>query len=298
MEKDNPNVRRLKETLSILRCGYYRKRIRKTKLKLSREEMEEAYVLLPETVHSIVETGVWPKSQEDTICAYTCENLDSYALARKRYKEWNCLPDKENLNKILVLNLANPVSPGGGVRRGAKAQEEDLCRSSSLLLSLESEKAKEYYGYNRQLDSYLGSDAMIFTPNVEIIRDEYGELLDETAIVSVLTCAAPMILYGREGLSNDEYSSLVLNRIRGMLACAIYCGYQRIILGAWGCGAFGNDAHVIAELFYRAVKQLGPTKGDKRLWFKNMDFAILDRSEEKYNFNEFNRLFGNGSKIG
>ena len=42
---------------------------------------------------------------------------------------------------ILVLNLANPVNPGGGVRRGSKAQEEDLCRKSSLLLSLESSAA-------------------------------------------------------------------------------------------------------------------------------------------------------------
>ena len=49
---------------------------------------------------------------------------------------------------VLVLNLANPVNPGGGVRRGATAQEEDLCRISSLLVSLESMKAKTYYDYN------------------------------------------------------------------------------------------------------------------------------------------------------
>ena len=293
MQNDNVNIQRIKETLKILDHGYYWKKLRKTKLKLSREEMSDAYVLLPDTVHRIVETGVLPNSPEDNKCVYSCENMDSYALARKRYKEWNYIPEKESTDKILVLNLANPVSPGGGVRRGARAQEEDLCRSSSLLLSLEGEKAKEYYRYNRQLDSYLGSDAMVFSPNVEIIRDEKGELLDETVIVSVLTCAAPMILYGKEGMDDDAYLSLVLNRIHGMLKCSIFSGYRNIILGAWGCGAFGNDAHGIAELFYVAVKQLNPEEGDGKLWFKNMDFAILDRSEEKYNFNEFNLLFGN-----
>ena len=52
---------------------------------------------------------------------------------------------KNDVQEILVLNLANPVNPGGGARRGARAQEEDLCRKSSLLLSLEDVSAKSYY---------------------------------------------------------------------------------------------------------------------------------------------------------
>ncbi|MBQ5795100.1 MAG: DUF2263 domain-containing protein, partial [Kiritimatiellae bacterium] len=44
--------------------------------------------------------------------------------------------------------------------RGAKAQEEDLCRKSSLLLSLESKTAEAYYNYNRSLNTCMGSDAL------------------------------------------------------------------------------------------------------------------------------------------
>ena len=51
----------------------------------------------------------------------------------------------------------------------------------------------------------MGSDALILTPTVEVIRDETGELLEEPVIVSVLTCAAPMITSGTEGLTQLQY---------------------------------------------------------------------------------------------
>ena len=73
--------------------------------------------------------------------------------------------------EVLVLNFANPFNPGGGVRRGAKAQEEDLRRKSSLLLSLESDSDKAYYNYHRELHSPYSSDAIILSPKVQIIKD-------------------------------------------------------------------------------------------------------------------------------
>lgn len=35
-----------------------------------------------------------------------------------------------------ILNLADELTPGGGVRKGSQAQEESLCRRSTLLVSL------------------------------------------------------------------------------------------------------------------------------------------------------------------
>ena len=192
---------------------------------------------------------------------------------------------------ILVLNLANPVNPGGGVRRGSKAQEEDLCRKSSLLLSLESSAASAYYKYNKSLNTYMGSDAVMVTPQVEIIKDENGSLLDESVIVSVMTCAAPMLRNGMEGLTDQEYRDMVYGRITGMLKVAAHLGYEVLILGAFGCGAFLNDAHVVSDLFYKALKEFDYDGMEAKDFFRRIDFAVLSRSANQYNYKEFARNF-------
>ena len=161
--------------------------------------------------------------------------MDSFSLAIKRYRQLPYDLKEKDARPILVLNLANPVNPGGGVRRGAKAQEEDLCRKSSLLVSLEGRNAQTYYDYNRSLHTYMGSDAVIIHPQVEIIKDENGSLLEDSVIVAVMTCAAPMLRFGMEGMSQSEYEAMVYQRITGMLKVAAYRGYQYLVLGAFCC---------------------------------------------------------------
>ena len=271
------------DTMQILKQGYYEKNGKKIALKLSDNAMKDIQVYLPDDVKKVCNADLQHHIEKTEGWIHSCENIDSYALARKRYSE--------GISKILVLNLASPVHPGGGVRRGARAQEEDLCRKSSLLLSLESKAARKYYSYNASLHSFMGSDALMLTPNVEIIKDENGILLDDTVVVSVLTCAAPKVSNGKEGLSEREYRELVYNRIVGMLKCAAYFGYRDLVLGAWGCGAYGNDAAVISDLFYKALTELD-YKGYKEIdLFNRIDFAVLDKTKEQYNFKQFNRNF-------
>ena len=214
MRDRSREISMLRDTLQILEQGWYEKNGKKVKLKLSRKEMERTEVYLPGDVSKNANRRDFdPSFAADGCCVHGCENIDSFALARKRLKDAALFP--KDSPTILVLNLANPVHPGGGVRRGARAQEEDLCRKSSLLLSLESQAAEKYYEFNKSLHTYMGSDALMITPHVEIIKDENGELLDDTAVVSVLTCAAPMVSRGKEGMSECEYEDMVYNRIMG-----------------------------------------------------------------------------------
>lgn len=289
MRDRSKEINMLNETLQIMKQGWYEKNGKRVDLKLSSNEMEEIQVYLPDEVYKCASDPEYTKPFIIGRCGYGCENIDSFSLARERVK-YKYLYEKD-IPKILVLNMANPVHPGGGVRNGARAQEEDLCRCSSLLISLESKEARRYYNYNRSLNTYMGSDALMITPKVEIIRDEKGELLDETVVVSVLTAAAPMVSRGLEGMNNSDYEKMVLSRITSMLKCVAYLDYHNLVLGAWGCGAFANDAHVISDIFYKALKGLEYNGLHEKDLFRRIDFAVLDRSKEQYNFKEFYRNF-------
>ncbi len=65
---------------------------------------------------------------------------------------------------VCILNFASAKNPGGGFMSGASAQEESLTRSSSLYTSLA--KDMTMYSYNRNQNSFLYSDYMIYSPDV------------------------------------------------------------------------------------------------------------------------------------
>lgn len=287
--EENPNITILAETLEALEKGSYYGRGKIVTLKTDPDRMREAKVFLPDDAERISEERFAPRRVNQNGCKIRCKNTDSYTMAREIVGDPK---EFEDGDKILVLNFANPVNIGGGVRHGARAQEEDLCRQSSLLLSLESDEAAGYYRYNRALRTMLGSDAMIISPYVEIVRDGSGAWLDETAVVSVLTCAAPYIRDGFEGKTYDEYVAMMAHRIRLMLRCAAYEGYTHLVLGAWGCGAFGNDPKLIASLFEKELRRFSCMGTDGKSVFKRIDFAVLSTSPDRYNFRVFADVFG------
>lgn len=133
MRRDNVNI--LNDTLEILDSGYYVFNGKRIPLKLSPAEMREISVYLPEKVQDICNRTDFDHIHKAfSRVEVECENIDSYSLARKRSENTVDFMS-ESSKPVLVLNLANPVHPGGGVRKGATAQEEDLCRKSSLLIS-------------------------------------------------------------------------------------------------------------------------------------------------------------------
>ena len=271
----------LDETLAVFRNGYYDAGDRSVVLSADPAARTACTVILPEEVDELVNSTQLKPSGNGRPCRYDCRNTDSFDMAQDMVRRGK---------DVLVLNLANPVHPGGGVRRGAVAQEEDLCRRSSLLLSLESEEAARYYRYNSRLHTFMGSDALIFTPHVEVIRGSGGQFLSEPFAVSVVTCAAPMITYGLEGMSEAEYRRLFARRIEALLKGCACMGYRNLVLGALGCGAFGNDARLVSDLFAEVLGTLkigGYTADDL---FDEIGFAVLCR-RQTYNYDEFARNF-------
>ena len=288
---ENELVGALADTLQILNQGAYTINGKTVELRLSRDRMEASHVLLPEKLAEISrQKRTRPALAEP--CRVDCIRQDSFAAAVGLSQN---RPNRESSSRpVLVLNFANPVNIGGGVYKGARAQEEDLCRRSSLLRSLESSHAFSFYRYNRGLHTHMGSDAILISPEVEVFKDESLALMGETSIVAVLTCAAPMISYGTEGMSEEAYRRMFYGRILRVLQCAAYFDYEDLVLGAWGCGAFGNDAAVVAELFEDALEAFNWDGLSARELFRNIVFAVRSKGGVSYNYTQFNERFGSG----
>ncbi len=283
-EEKQKNNALLDETLDLCRKGSYETKKGRVSLRLSEEELSEILVYLPDEIEAL--SGTKNAVQEGGgECLFSCENADALSMARRKYQD-PAYAAAGSGGRLLVLNLASATRPGGAIRDGGNGQEEDLCRRTSLLLSLQSEEAKRYYAYNNGLKTHLGSDGVMITPDVAVLRDEKKVFLDEPFYISVLSCAAPNVRMGMEGKTEEEYRELLVHRIEGMLRCAASLEYKNLILGAFGCGVFGNDAAVVSDAFRSAFDALEANP------FAHVDFAVLCKPGKEYNYQEFCRNFG------
>ena len=201
--------------------------------------------------------------------------------------------------KIAVLNFASATTPGGGVTKGSSAQEESLCRCSTLYSALTSQALwNQYYSVNRAARNPLYTDALIYTPGVVICKtdEDYPERMPEEdwVEVDVITCAAPNLrrMPGNQYnldksspvvVSPEELLQIHVKRARHILSVAANKRVDALVLGAFGCGAFQNDPAVVAEA-YRDVL------GDMKSYFRYVEFAIYCRPKETGNFEKFSRL--------
>ena len=159
--------------------------------------------------------------------------------------------------KTAVLNFANPVEPGGGVTRGAMAQEECLCRSSNLYPCLVAKNVyQDYYGYHASLKDRRASDRLIYTKDVCVFKND--EEVPRMMPVSdwfktdVITCAAPF-RPAENGISDDGLRTLMKARITNILEAAVDQEAEVLILGAFGCGAFANPPKIVSEAFREVI---------------------------------------------
>ena len=75
--------------------------------------------------------------------------------------------------KIAVLNFASATKPGGGVINGSSAQEESLCRCSTLYPTLDRRFLwQSYYDVNRAAGDVLHTDACIYSPGIVICKTD------------------------------------------------------------------------------------------------------------------------------
>ena len=184
----------------------------------------------------------------------------------------------ESGQRTLALNFANGIHPGGGFLSGSRAQEEVLCRSSALYRTLLGDQMYEAHKKRPRPDS---TDWVIYSPDVPVFRHDNGTELDQPWLLSFITCAAPVATR----IGQPESGDLLQKRIHRVLAIAQAFDYSTLVLGAWGCGAFGNDPHRTAIDFRQALEN------EFSGAFSDIVFAITDWSPERKFLGSFRDVF-------
>jgi uncharacterized protein (TIGR02452 family) len=183
-----------------------------------------------------------------------------------------------------ALNFASATSPGGGFLTGARAQEEYLARSSALWSCLHQHPM---YSYHRDRIDPFYSDYIIYSPDVPIVRGEDSEFLENLYPCSIITSPA-VHAHGVRRYMPERKGEIIpkmRERMLKVLAVAAKHGHTSLVLGAWGCGAFGNDSHEIAQLFRSLLEEKFPGV------FKHIVFAITDWSDNDKFIGPFIRTF-------
>lgn len=183
-----------------------------------------------------------------------------------------------------VLNMASRRNPGGGVRNGAGAQEENLFRRSDYFRSLYrySQESAQEFGIEADKKHHYPMDRNfggIYSDGITVFRSDekngYALLSQpyKVAMVAVAAINRPEVVDER---ISPELVIPTINKIRTILRIAYLNGHQHLVLSAFGCGAFHNPPHHMAELFKQVLEE-----DEFRHRFAEIVFAILKRDEER-----------------
>ena len=202
--------------------------------------------------------------------------------------------------KVCILNFASATNPGGGVTKGSSAQEEAICRCSTLYTNLKEQYAwNAFYAPHWRAHDPLHNDDCIYTPGVMVFKSDTDcpQLLpeDKWYSVNVLTCAAPNLrerpsneMNAGDGdaavhISREDLQALHEKRMRRVLEIAWRKGNEVVILGAFGCGAFRNPPAVVAQAMKTAAQEY-------RKNFETIEFAVYCGTQYDTNYRVFQQI--------
>ena len=202
---------------------------------------------------------------------------------------------------ISVLNFASATNPGGGVTKGASAQEECLCRISTLYKCISASEIteafhkKHRYALKTGEMDFLYNDDCIQTCDVTIFKSDSKNpvLLPEKEWfdVNVISCAAPNLRcmsqhnkHWKKNVTDQELLDIYKKRINRVLDIASCAKSDVIILGAFGCGAFANPPELVAKAMHVAIDE-------HKYDFATIELAIYCSPRDTLNYEVFAREF-------
>jgi uncharacterized protein (TIGR02452 family) len=263
------NVNLAKETLHILRVGFY---ISENNSVVNIKEQIESSIknsVLYEPEGEMLQRELEERDEKadyDTIIEVTNESTLSAAYTLK----------KEGYNKVGLLNFASAKNPGNEFEKGNDSQESRICRCSALYPCLK--QFENMYRHNVKLHNGIYSDYMVFSPRVPVFRDAEEETLLDTPYFIGIVSAPPVnagLVQDSEGEgAKEKIDEAMMKRIEKILAVALLNKQEALVLGAFGVGFQRNKAEDVAEYFRILIKE------DNRYnrAFKKIVFAVFDES--------------------
>ena len=194
----------------------------------------------------------------------------------------SAITEYSKLGKVCAINMASYKRPGGGVERGARAQEECLFRCSNLFDVI----SKDFYPLNE--------NECLYTERALFFKDKDYEWM-ETVECDIITSAALRLagVVTDKGIVGYEpenekvnYDWMTREKIRLMCSVPHTKGSNILILGAWGCGVFNNDPTKMANFF----KDVLIGEGYSSLYDKVVFAVINDHNSVGNNFDIFNKI--------
>jgi uncharacterized protein (TIGR02452 family) len=186
--------------------------------------------------------------------------------------------------RTAVLNFASYKNPGGMFIDGSRAQEESLCAESFLYNVLRLQN--EYYSWNNYNSKNKGMyiNRALYSPDIIFIHN------DRELPCDVITCAAPNISPSRKygwGVTAEDNTKTLDSRIKFVLNIAAHNKVDTLILGAFGCGVFGQDAYEVVSIFKKYLSTTHKV-------FKKVVFAIPTNVHEENYAKAYEALCGKG----
>ena len=198
-----------------------------------------------------------------------------------------------DLHRLLTVNIKE--RPGGGWLGGATAQEEALCYRSSLALSLH----KGYYPWKMNQALYT-KDVVIIRSAMDsdhrlLVPDVRPADLPVVSVVSIAALCRPDkktiqvtdgdVARKKEIFTRPGDRELTKAKMRLSLRIAATNGHSSLVLGALGCGAFGNPTETVADCWREVLEEPEFSGG----WWRHICFAVYDRRGEG-NFEIFRKV--------
>ena len=183
--------------------------------------------------------------------------------------------------KPLLLNMCSWFKPGGGVEKGAGAQEEDLFRRSN------------YHKFLNPRLYPLPDYGTILSNQVEFYRNSrehrYSQMKNKYKIDCIAAAAVKNPMLTSKNQLNKKDADMMRKKINIICQVALKNNNDCLILSAWGCGAYGCPPEHIGQLFNEVINKYNGC-------FKKVIYAIIDGTTTGFQTDNFN-LFKKGALV-